>query len=174
MVEGKGYRLGYGSYFEMTCGLRSGLTLTRLPQDLDQSEQAETTRMLQVLNDFITTELKHCLRWLETSMLINYSGGFIQLLEKAEESLAIVQEAQKQSSTVPAFDTFQRHRTRVFRDYLYVLQLTAPSDYGEAEPPLIPAGFQTCPPALKMMEIGRRWEHLHRYDARTVPTEIAL
>ena len=86
----------------------------------------------------------------------------------------IVQEAQKQSSTVPAFDIFQQHRTRFFRDYVYVLQLTAPLDYGEAEPPLMPAGFQTCPLALKMMETGRRWEHLHRYDARTVPPEIAL
>lgn len=77
--------------------------------------------MLQVLNDFIRTESEHCLRWLEASMLIKYSGGFIRLLGKAEESLAIVQEAQKQSSTVPAFDTFKRHRTRFFRDYIYVL-----------------------------------------------------
>lgn len=74
--------------------------------------------MLQVLNDFIRSESEHCLRWLEASMLIKYSGGFIR---KAEESLAIVQEAQKQSSTVPAFDTFKRHRTRFFRDYIYVL-----------------------------------------------------
>ena len=100
--------------------------------------------------------------------------SFIQLLGKAAQSLAIVQEAQKQSSTVPAFDIFQRHRTRFFRNYVYVLQLTAPLDYGKAEPLLMPAGFQTRPLALKMMEIGHRWEHLHRYDARTVPTEIAL
>ena len=78
----------------MIYGLRSGLTLKRLPQVLDQSEQAETTRMLQVLNDFISTESEHCLKWLEASMLIKYSGGRIRLLGKAEESLAIVQEAQ--------------------------------------------------------------------------------
>ncbi len=154
----------YGCYFEMSYGLQSALTLERLPSDLDGKEQAEAESMLRVLTDFISEDSEQCLRLVEGAIVINYAAGWEQLQDKAEEALETVL-ASKHSSKLPAFNLFQATRETYYRDYVYVLQLTGPNcDEREAEP-IMPEGFQKRPLALKILSIGRRWQHLHGYEA---------
>lgn len=151
-----------GCYFEMSYGLRSALTLKRLPNDLYGKEQAEAESMLHVLTRFISEDSEQCLRWVEGGIVINYAAGWRHLQDKAEEALEAVL-ASKHSSKLPAFDIFQATREAFHRDYVYVLQLTGPNcDDREAEPTM-PKGFQNRPLALKMLNIGKRWQHLHQY-----------
>ena len=105
----------YGCYFEMSYGLRSAVTLKRLPSDLYGKEQAEGENMLQVLTRFISEDSKQCLRWVEDSIVINYAAGWQQLEDKAEEALETVL-ASRHSSKLPAFDFFpatREHFTRI-------------------------------------------------------------
>lgn len=163
----------YGCFFEMTCGLHSALTMERLPNDLDGKEQAEAENMLHVLTRFISEDSEQCLRWVESAIVINYAAGWEQLQQGAEETLETVL-ASKHSSNLPAFDIFQPTRETFHRDYVYMLQLTGPGcDQRESEPTM-PEGFQMRPLALKMLSIGRRWQHLHRYEAENYTTSREL
>ena len=165
----------YGCYFEMTYGLRSALTLERLPSDLYGKEQAEAENMLHVLTRFISEDSEQCLRWVESGIVINYAAGWQQLQDKAEEALETVL-ASRHSSKLPAFDIFQATRESFYQDYVYVLQLTSPDcDYRETEP-IMPEGFQNRPLALKMLNIGRKWQHLHGYEEEICTTfrELAV
>ncbi len=153
----------YGCYFEMSYGLRSALTLERLPSDLSGKEQAEAESMLHVLTSFISEDSEQCLRWVEGGIVINYAAGWEHLQDKAEEALETVL-ASRHSSKLPAFDIFQATRETFHRDYVYVLQLTGPNCDDREAAPIMPEGFQNRPLALKMLNIGGRWQHLHRYD----------
>ena len=166
----------YGCYFEMSYGLRSALALERLPNDLTGEEQAEAESMLLVLTRFISEDSEQCLRWVEGGIVINYAAGWhYHLQDKAEEAIETVL-ASRHSSKMPAFDIFQATREAFHRDYVYVLQLTGPKcDDREAEP-IMPEGFQTRPLALRMLNIGRRWQHLHRCREEdfTTSRELAI
>ena len=165
----------YGCFFEMTYGLYSALTMEGLPSSLEGNEQPEAESMLHVLTRFISEDSEQCLRWVESGIVIHYAAGWEQLQQGAEETLETVL-AFKHSSNLPAFDVFQSTRETFYRDYVYVLHLTGPGcDHREAEPTM-PEGFQMRPLALKILSIGRRWQHLHRYEAENyrISRELAV
>ena len=165
----------YGCFFEMSCALHNALTVKRLPSDLDRKEQAEAESMLHVLARFIPEDSEQCLRWIECAIVVNYAPGWEQLQQVVQGALETVL-ASMHSSNLPAFDILQATRQTFYRDYVYVLQLTGPGcDDKEAEPTM-PEGFQMRPLALKMLNIGRRWQHLHRYEAENyrITKELAV
>ena len=151
-------RHSYGSYFDMAYGIWNALHLDRLPTDLDEAEVMEATTLLQEIADYISSE--QCLRWIETAVIINYVGKWSKLLLNAETGLNI---AIKNSDLrgVPAFQTYQVARTRFMADFLYVLQVTGPDYpfYGSPNcPAIMPDGFHTRSLAVKMLDIGQKWQ----------------
>lgn len=145
----------YGSYFEMAYGLWNALHLARLPTDLDEPEITEATTILQEITDYMCSE--ECLRWIETAIIINYVGKWSKLLLNAETGLAITKENGHLTS-IPAFQTYQDARTTFLTDYLYVLQATGPDYHLLGNPAIMPDGFQTRSLAVKMLEIGHKWQ----------------
>ena len=158
----------------MSYGLRRALTLERIPSDLYGKEQAEAENMLQVLTRFISEDSEQCLRWVEGGIVINYAAGWQQLQDKAEEALETVL-ASRHSSKLPAFDIFLATRENFHQD-VYVLQLTGPNCDDREIEPIMPGGFQNWPLALKMLHIGRKWQHLHGYEEEISKTfrELAV
>ena len=47
-------------------------------------------------------------------------------------------------------------------DYVFVLRSTGPDRCYVESPALMPDGFHTRPLAVKMLEIGQRWQEVHR------------
>ena len=153
-------RHSYGSYFGMAYGIWNALHLDRLPTDLDEAEVMEATALFQEIADYISSE--KCLRWIETAIIINYVGKWSKLLLNAETGLNI---AIKNSDLtgIAAFQTYQAARTRFMTDFLYVLQATGPDYpfYGNPTyPTMMPDGFHTRPLAVKMLDIGRKWQRV--------------
>ena len=163
----------YGCFFEMCYALLNALTIKRLPSDLDWKEQAEAESMLHVLTRFISEDSEQCLRWIESGIVINYAANWEQLQVVIEEALETVL-ASTHSSNLPAFDILKATRQTFYRDYVYVLQLTGPGCNHRETEPIMPEGFQMRPLALKMLSIGKRWQHLHTYEAGNYTTSGEL
>ena len=156
-------RDAYGSYFEMAYGLWNALHLSSLPLDLDEDERLEASTLLQELSDYISSE--QCLRWVETAIIINYVGEWSQLLRNAKTGLEIA-EGSGSLTSIPAFEIYQKARMRFLADYVFVLRATGPDIPYLQSPPVMPDGFHTHPLAVKMMEIGQKWQEVHRYEDR--------
>ena len=152
-------RTSYGSYFEMSYGIWNALHLVRLPTDLDEPEITEATTVLREVTNYICSE--QCLRWVETAIIINYVGKWSKLLLNAETGLAIVKENGHLMS-IPAFQTYQDARMTFLADYTYVLQATGPDHYLLGNPAIMPDGFLTRPLAVKLLEIGHKWQEVHQ------------
>ena len=150
----------YGSYFEMAYGIWNALHLDCLPIDLDEHETKEASTLLQELTNYISSE--QCLRWVETAIIINYVGKWSKLLLNAETGLAIAKQSNN-SICIPAFQAYRDARTSFLTDYTYVLQATGPDYYlSGGEPCVMPDGFSTRPLAVKMLEIGQKWQEVNR------------
>lgn len=149
----------YGSYFEMAHGLWNALHLTRLPVDLDEDEVVKASTLLHDIITFITS--KQCLRWVETAIIINYVGKWSKLLLNAELGLSIAKEDVDLTS-ISAFQTYQKARLTFLADYVYVLQTTGPDRCYLESLPLISGAFHIRPLAVRMLEIGQRWQEVHR------------
>ena len=152
-------RDAYGSYFEMAYGLWNALHWNSLPLDLDEHEKLEASTLLQEVTEYISSE--RCLRWVETAIIINYVGKWSKLLLNAETGLEIAKGSGSLTSH-PAFQIYQNARMRFLADYVFVLQTTGPDRCYLQNPPVMPDGFHTRPLAVKMMEIGQRWQEVHR------------
>ena len=129
--------------------------------------------MLHVLTRFISEDSEQCLRWIECAIVVNYAPGWEQLQWVVGGALETVL-ASTHSSKLPAFDILQATRQTFYRDYVYVLQLTEPGCYRREAEPTMPEGFQMRPLALKMLSIGKRWQHLHTYEAEDYTTSGEL
>ena len=149
----------YGSYFEMAYGLWNALHLIRLPVDLDKDEINEASTLLQDIITFISCE--QCLRWVETAIIINYVGKWSKLLLNTETGLDIAKENVDLTS-ISAFQTYQKARLTFLADYAYILQMTGPDRCYLESPPIIPDGFHTRLLAVRMLEIGQKWQEVHR------------
>lgn len=82
------------------------------------------------------------------------------LLENAEQGLAEVQ-ALDRITSIPALEAYRLARLTFFTDYVYVLNLTGPVNHLPRDQIPLPDGFQTRPLAVKLLEIGARWQYLH-------------
>lgn len=152
-------RDSYGSYFEMAYGIWNALHLDRLPTDLNEPEVMEATTLLQEIANYISSE--QCLRWIETAIIINYVGKWSKLLLNAETGLTIAK-GNGDLTSIPAFQAYQDARTSFMTDYVYVLQATGPDYHLLGNPSVMPDGFHTRPLAVKMLEIGQKWQGVHR------------
>jgi len=151
----------YGSYFEMAYGIWGALRFVRFPSDLDMQEISEASEMLQCLTDYISPNSINCLKWVESAIIINYASHWVHLQGNAEEGLAMMQ-AQAQITDSPALEAYRLARLTFFHDYVYVLRLTGPGEGLQEEQIPMPAGFSSRLLAAHMLQIGRRWQYLHR------------
>lgn len=152
-------RYSYGSYFEMAYGLWNALHLDRLPMDLDDHEIKEASALLEELTNYLSSE--QCLRWIETAIIINYVGKWSKLLHNAETGLNIANN-NRDLTSIPAFQNYRKARMIFLTDYVYVLGSTGPDHYYLESPCLMPDGFHTRPLAVKLLDVGQRWQEVHR------------
>lgn len=155
------YGDAYGSYFEMAYGLWGALQFTDLPTDLDTDEMTEAIALMGEMTDFVDSKTGTCLRWIESAIIINYAGKWSQLLENAERGLALMQRHHTMSRH-PCLENYRLVREVFFIDYVYVLRVTGPGPYvGISNIPKA-ENFDKRPLAVKMLEIGRKWQYLYR------------
>ena len=166
------YQGWHGAYFEMAYGLWAALRLTSLPEDLGVQESIEATTLLQQMVDFIDPNAQHCLRWVETAIITNYAAKCGQLLDNAIEGFEIGA-SHCLITTSKDFEAYHRARKVFFADYVYVLRMTGPEDCSNKDNPL-PQGFEKRPLAVKILEIGTKWQYLHRSVEHCYHSQIAV
>ena len=101
----------------------------------------------------------HCLRWIETAIVINYAGRWRQLLDNARKAFEKLQ-SQGQIGGFPALEAYRLARLTFLQNYAYVLRSAGPGEY-HVQQVSMPAGFMERPLAVKILEIGQRWHYLH-------------
>ena len=79
----KPFNSTYGSPFEMSYGIWGALRLISLPLDLDAEEITTAINLMQEVTSYLDPNSDHCLRWIETAIIINYAGRWRHLLENA-------------------------------------------------------------------------------------------
>ncbi|KAL6715489.1 hypothetical protein ACLMJK_006450 [Lecanora helva] len=164
----------YDSHFEMSYGIWGALQLTSIPRDLDPEQISVANRLIQRFTNYIDPNSWHCLRWVETAIIINYAGRWRQLLGNAEQALETM-ETQGQIYGFPALETYRLVRLTFFRDYVYVLRATGPGEQFVLERDPTPSGFYSRPLAVKILEIGQKWQYLHgSFTQRMFSLETAI
>ena len=151
----------YDSYFEMAYGLWGMLKQPSLPDDLDTKEIVTASELLQKADQYTKEDSLQCLRWVELAIIINYAGNWVQLLENAEEALAIDANV-GQPSRFSFFEEYRNSRRTFLRDYCYVLQVTGPGYFQRLSNDSMPDRFCSRSLAVRMLEIGLKWQYLHR------------
>lgn len=150
------------AYFEMAYGLWDAFFLRKLPDCLESDFIHEATRLCDKMTGFLISEA--CLKWVEMAIIINYSGGYFQLIDNARKAL----KASKRGVAyhLPAFQQYSLKRREFFADYVYVLALTGPSydsdgsddSYTIKSNELIrPDGFENRPFAMRILSLGKIW-----------------
>ena len=171
-------------YFEMAYALWGAFKLEALPVSLDEEEELQVTELCNKLIHYLSTA--ECLNWIEMAILINYAGGYPQLLENVNQAIAASSESH--ASRNASFEAFRRVRYQFFTDYAHVIWQTAPSMCLEGFPPPsaeernarpAPSGFYNRPVACKIMGIGREYsglreENRQRRVLRALPVRTIL
>lgn len=160
--------IGYNLYFEMVYALWGAFHLSDLSaDDLDDEESIHLEELCRQLTRFLSSD--QCLTWIEMAILINYAGGFPQLLENVELAIAASLREPLEGHPRPrAFQVFRNARLVFFTDFAHVIRQTAPEDCLLAAPrddrssleESPPAGFDGRPLAQKIRQIGRRYSDL--------------
>ena len=158
------YTEAYDMYFEFNYGLWNAFFLSGLPGTLDEDDCAQISEHCNKLTDFLASE--KCLRWIETAIIINYAGCFINLRCNAIKALAAAQRSI--TSSVPGFQSYSAIRQQFFADYVYVLYHTGPTSEKLERIPNMPKGFQTRPLAVRILALGNHWKALHTPDVTLV------
>ena len=148
-------------YFEMTYALWGAFKLAAPPTQIDAEESSQIAELCNRLIQFISSD--QCLTWIEMAVLVNYSGGYSQLLENVQKALAVSSEVP--ASTYPSFEAFRQARRVFFEDYAHVIWETGPEaclDYSKDKRSAhaAPLGFYDRPLACKLMKIGRQYSQL--------------
>ncbi|KAH8702659.1 hypothetical protein GQ44DRAFT_831837 [Phaeosphaeriaceae sp. PMI808] len=151
------YGNGVGSYFEMAYGMGDSWHASRLPPDLDEDDLAQIPELCKPLVQYITTA--DCLGWAEAAILINYAGGFTNLLENVEKAVHICSEVMH-DDTIPAWHAYVCARDTFFRDFVYVLKITGPGYKSiESQTAEMPEGFMSRDVAVGLLHLGKQYNH---------------
>lgn len=94
------------SYFEMTYGLLSTFRLTSLPGNLSRDEKEVVKTASHRLSVFLRSS--QVIRYFEISIIINYSGDYVQLLNNILEAYEKTRRKAGDGS-VEEFEEFRRH-----------------------------------------------------------------
>ena len=149
----------FANYLEMVYGLWGALKLSHLRWDLDAEESVKAASLCDQLTWFLTTD--KCLGWIEAAIIINYAGGWYQLIENVEEVLDIASDS---LTSTPAFHRFDCARQTLMADFIYVLASTWPTSdllpQTAARIDKMPYGFYQRPLARKIMALARKYQWL--------------
>jgi hypothetical protein len=108
----------------MVYGLWDALTLGSLPDVLDGDELMMAQFLCELLIQFLTTD--RCLVWVESAIIVNYSGHWPNLLGNALKVLEALS-----SSPISGYEFFERYlqaRWDFFWHFSHVLAATSPKD----------------------------------------------
>lgn len=143
------------AYFEMAYGLWDSFFLSHLPDCLDDNSAHEAADLCHKLTEFLACEA--CLKWVEMAMIINYSGGYSNLLTNARKALRASKRGIESLNS--AFRSYSLKCQEFFADYVYVLDWTGPKYRDEESDSLsiMPDGFRDRPLAVKLLELGVLW-----------------
>ncbi|MCJ1390048.1 hypothetical protein MMC18_002906 [Xylographa bjoerkii] len=104
--------------------LWDAVTLVRLPDDLDYEEIAMARDSCELLMHYLTTD--DCLSWVESGIIVNYSGQWPNFLGNAQTVLTAVS-----TSPVSDYEFVERYlhvRWEFFTVRAQVLAMTGPRD----------------------------------------------
>lgn len=151
------YGNGVGAYFEMAYGMGDSWHMTSLPDDLSEDEKQEVAEVCGPLISYIDTT--QCIGWAEAAILINYAGGFTNLLENVQKAVEILADKDF-DNTVPAWQEYVKARRIFFTDFSYVLKITGPGyNAWDRSLAVMPDGFEEREVATAILALGRRYQH---------------
>lgn len=153
--------IGFNLYFEMAYALWGAFHTAEISAVLDEEEAVQLSELCQQLTQFLSTD--QCLTWVEMAILINYAGGFPQLLENVDDAIDASRTSSEQAH--PTFKTFQSAKLDFFQDFAYVIRKTGPKECSSTlrEGPSgseAPAGFQERTLAQKLLQMGHKYAYL--------------
>ena len=162
-------------YFEMAYALWGAFKLEALPTHLDDEEVDQVTVLCNQLVQFLNSD--QCLTWIEMAILINYAGGYPQLLDNVDQAIAASSEVHANGNI--SFESFRRARLDFFADYAHVIWQTAPQlclqdSKGPRSAHTAPSGFCQRPLACKLMKIGRDYSGLYEANRQRKVLPIRL
>ena len=147
-------------------GLWDAMALTSLPVDMDMEEIAMAQNLCDLFVRFLTTD--SCLVWVESSIVVNYSGNWPHLLRNAQTVLAAL--STSSPSEHQFFERYAKVRWNFFNHFAHVLATTGPRYLHQGigndfERNLGGARFSnsTAPlPIYKALAaIGKKYQYLH-------------
>jgi hypothetical protein len=153
-----------GAYFEMAYGLWGAFFLESLPTDLDEDDLEQASMLCTRLAQFLQSG--RCLKWIEIAIIINYDGGFVNLIEntiKALDASNRMLSSSNANETYPFLREYSKTTSQFFADYAYVIYITGPSDHEEGM--AMPDGFESRPLAADLLFLGRKWNYLYKPSA---------
>jgi hypothetical protein len=104
-------------------GLWDAVALAILPDGLDNEEITMAQLLCERLIQFLTTDA--CLVWVESAIIINYSGSWPDLLENAQKVLEVLMSSQV--SNHQFFERYSQTRWDFFWHFAKVLAATGPT-----------------------------------------------
>ncbi|KAI1139296.1 hypothetical protein F5Y05DRAFT_381436 [Hypoxylon sp. FL0543] len=151
------YGNGVGAYFEMAYGMGDSWHMTSLPDNLSEDDKQAVTEVCGPLISYITTT--ECIGWAEAAILINYAGGFTNLLENVQKAVDILA-GKDFDNTVPAWRDYVKARRIFFTDFTYILKVTGPGyNAWDRSSAVMPDGFEEREVATAILALGRRYKH---------------
>lgn len=145
-------------------GIWDAMTLATLPDMLDKDELMTAHSLCELLIQFLTTD--RCLVWVESAIIVNYSGHWPKLLENALKVLEALS-----SSPISVYEFFERYsqaRWDFFWHFCHVLAATTPKDMF-VENPIFQRGFSSSrfpmssvplPVYKQISAIGKQYQYL--------------
>ena len=158
---------GVGAYFEMAYGMGDSWHMATLPEGLEREELDQLDDLCRPLIKYIVS--CDCLGWAEAAILINYAGGFMNLIENVEKALRILADKPSKDDPLPWQQYVEARRT-FFVDFTYVLRTTGPGYQFMEEPLLRPEGFETREVAMGILALGQQYQY--HVDQVTVLTDL--
>jgi hypothetical protein len=151
------YGNGVGAYFEMAYGMGDSWHMPCLPPHLEMDELRQVALLCRPLTDFVSSTA--CLGWAEAAILINYAGGFTNLLENVEKAVNILAD-QLSNDSVPAWQHYVLARNTFFTDFTYVLRTTGPGYKSwDNVGAVMPDGFEGRDYAMGLLALGKQYQH---------------
>jgi hypothetical protein len=153
-----------GAYFEMAYALWGAFYLDTLPEQLDDDDLQQASKLCTQLTEFLLSV--PCLRWVELAIIINYRWGYVNLFNNVTAALRAAEAAVKprfdhghEKKDLAAFQVFSVVRLEFFADFAYVISCTGPAYRRRSL--AMPDGFGSRPVAMSLMRLGNKWAHLY-------------
>ncbi|KAF2015743.1 hypothetical protein BU24DRAFT_450409 [Aaosphaeria arxii CBS 175.79] len=151
------YGNGVGAYFEMAYGMGDSWHAASLPENLDEDDKRIVEELCKPLVRYIQTT--ECIGWAEAAILINYAGGFTNLLENVQKAIDILEDSDS-GKYIAGWHEYVQARRLFFVDFGYILKITGPGYKSwDRTTAVMPDGFEDREVATAILALGRKYQH---------------